>query len=167
MTVYQAFPNPTAPAEPAPKSVQRAAYLMYAGAVIYLISGVVGLISVVNATRRSTFALGHDSSSETATGLSGAATAVIAVIVVVSIAVTIGLWLWMAWKCRSGRSWARVVSTVFFGLATLSTLLTVVTSASSPWALLGAVAGWLAGLGATIFLWQRSSSWYFRAASRY
>jgi hypothetical protein len=58
-----------------------------------MISGVVGLISAVDATQRTTFSLGHDSSSETVTGLSGAETAVIVVAVVVSMAVTIGLWL--------------------------------------------------------------------------
>jgi hypothetical protein len=122
---------------------------MYAGAVVDVIVGVVGLIWLVNTAQRST------------------ATAVIVVTAVVSSAVTIGLWLWMAWKCKAGRPWARVVSTIFFGLSTLSTLLTVASSAGSPWALLGVITGWLAGLGATIFLWQRSSSWYFRAASRY
>jgi hypothetical protein len=35
------------------------------------------------------------------------------------------------------------------------------------WAPLGIIGGWLAGLGATILLWQRSSSRYFRAAPRY
>jgi len=35
------------------------------------------------------------------------------------------------------------------------------------WELLGMIAGWLAGLGATILLWQRSSSRYFGAAPRY
>jgi len=29
-----------------------------------------------------------------------------------------GLWLWMAWKNKQGRPWARVVSTVFFGVFT-------------------------------------------------
>lgn len=41
---------------------------------------------------------------------------------VLSIVVPIVLWLGMAWKCKAGRSWARVLSTVFFGLATVVTL---------------------------------------------
>jgi hypothetical protein len=32
------------------------------------------------------------------------------------------LWLWMAQSCKAGKGWARVVSTVFFGIDTLSVL---------------------------------------------
>ena len=99
----------------------------------------------------------------------GAVTAVsvgvIVVVAVFSIVVPIVLWLWMAWKCKAGRSWARIVSTVLFGVATLATLGTL--RDTSAWGLAGAIASWLIGLGATILLWQRSSSWYFRPAPRY
>jgi hypothetical protein len=138
VTVYQAFPAPVpaASAGPAPASVRGAVYLMYAGAIVYLISGIVGVISLGNA------------------------------MVLVSIVTPVLLWLWMAWKCKAGRRWARIVSTSLFGLATLATLLSLAATTGF-WAPLGIIAGWLAGLGATILLWQRSSSRYFRAALRY
>ncbi|HYK66630.1 MAG TPA: hypothetical protein VEV45_01705 [Streptosporangiaceae bacterium] len=139
------FPS-AASTEPAPKSVRRAVYLMYAGAAVYLISGVVGLVSLVTAGPTSPSAL-H-------------VPALLDVVAVLSIVVPIVLWPWMAWKCRAGRPWARILSTVFFGLAT------VVTLASGPygaWGLAGAMVGWFVGLGAVILLWQRSSSPYFRA----
>jgi hypothetical protein len=164
VTVYQAFPAPIpAPsAGPAPASVRRAAYLMYAGAVVYLVSGIVGVISLVNAGPGSPLYAGHDGSSR----VSGAGRGVIIAMVLTSIVIPILLWLWMAWKCKAGRPWARIFSTVLFGLGTLATLLSLATTTGF-WALLGMIAGWLAGLGATILLWQRSSSWFFRAAPRY
>ena len=98
--------------------------------------------------------------------MSGAGGGAIIAMVVISIVIPILLWLWMAWKCKAGRPWARIVSTVLFGLGTLATLLSLATTTGF-WALLGMIAGWLAGLGATILLWQRSSSRYFGAAPRY
>jgi hypothetical protein len=68
----------------------------------------------------------------------------------------------MAWKCAAGRSWARVLSTVFSGLATVATL---TLDPAGAWGLFGAILSWLIGLGAVILLWQRSSSYYFRAPS--
>ena len=32
------------------------------------------------------------------------------------------LWLWMAWKTKSGRNWARVLSSLFFGFMCLGLL---------------------------------------------
>ena len=164
VTVYQAFPTPTpaVSAGPAPASVRRAVYLMYAGAVVYLISGIVGVVSLRNAGPGSPFYAGSDGSSS-GSGTGGGA---IIATVLISILIPILLWLWMAWKCKAGRPWARIASTVLFGLGTLATLLALA-STTGFWAPLGLIAGWLAGLGATILLWQRSSSWYFGAASRY
>jgi hypothetical protein len=45
-----------------------------------------------------------------------------------------GVWIWMARSCRAGKSWARTVSTVLFGLI------------------------------AIILLWQRASPDYFKGA---
>ena len=168
--MYQAFPAPVpaASARPAPASVRRAVYLMYAGAVVYVISGIVGVITLGNAGPGNPF----DTSPDAIPSVPGARAAVtISMVVVIAIAllsivVPILLWLWMAWKCKAGRPWARTVSTVLFGLGTLATLLSLATTTGF-WALLGMIAGWLAGLGATILLWQRSSSRYFGAAPRY
>jgi hypothetical protein len=122
---------------------------MYAGAFVYLISGIIGLISLVTAARGAT----PESSLLTA----GA---------VISIAIPIVLWLWMARKCMAGRPWARVVSAVLFALSTIATLIAL-TGSTGAWGLLGAVVSWLIGLGAIILLWQNSSSSYFRTAARY
>src|ERR1700749_2289708 len=44
---------------------------------------------------------------------------VIAGVVILAV-IMVSLWLWMAWKNRTGRNWARIVSTVFFGLSCTS-----------------------------------------------
>jgi len=165
VTVYQAFPTPTrVPAGPAPASVRRAVYLMYAGAAISLISGIVGVITVANA-KPGFFPTTSAPGSHVPGAVVGAVSIVVVVVAVLSIVVPIVLWLWMAWKCKAGRPWARVVSTVLFGLATFATLTSLV--GTSAWGMAGMIASWLAGLGATILLWQRASSWYFRPGPRY
>jgi hypothetical protein len=134
---------------------------MYAGAAIWLISGIIGVITFANTMSADS----RDPGSPYAGVVVGAVIAFTIVLAVLSIVVPIVLWLWMAWKCKAGRGWARIVSTVLFGLATLATLMSLATT--SAWGLAGEIVSWLVGLGATILLWQRSSSWYFRAAPRY
>ena len=70
----------------------------------------------------------------------------------------------MAQSCRAGKGWARVVSTVFFGIDTLSVLAGLVGSTGGGGLTrIYAVLVWVIGLVAIIFLWQRSSSEFFRA----
>ena len=73
----------------------------------------------------------------------------------------IALWLWMARANGQGRNWARILSTVLFGLATLQ-LFGDVQQAVSPagaiepvLGLLLAVLGWLPGLAAVWLLWRQ------------
>ena len=161
--MHQVFPSP-ASAERAPQSVRRAVDLMYAGAVVYLISGIVGVVLLATRAPGSPSDIRVPSGPQWSAAVSALGSALLYIVAVLSIVVPIVLWLWMAWKCAAGRSWARVLSTVFFGLAT------VVTLASGPygaWGLAGAILGWLIGLGAVVLLWQRSSSSYFRATAHY
>ena len=70
------------------------------------------------------------------------------------------LWLWMAWKIRSGRNWARVLSTVFFGFMSLG-LLSAALSASSHhdaiFALLVTLIEWRVGLAGAPKSWCTGS----------
>ena len=80
------------------------------------------------------------------------------------------LWIWMAQRIRAGRNWARIVSTVFFAIDTISALVSA--SGASTLSVGGAtrvygIVVWLIGLVAIVFLWQRASSDYFRPAPRY
>jgi hypothetical protein len=70
------------------------------------------------------------------------------------------VWLWMAWKNRSGRAWARILSTVLFGLCCIATPLDIGTGAMESRVL--SVVIWLVSLAATIQLWRRSSRPFYR-----
>ena len=93
-------------------------------------------------------------------------TVLLVVFVALSVVVPVALWLWMAWKCKAGRQWARILSTVLFAIATWATLSSA-SDSNGAWAALGMIAGWLIGLAVIILPWRRSSSFYFRTAPRY
>jgi hypothetical protein len=76
-------------------------------------------------------------------------------------AVESAAWLWMAWKIKSRRTWARVVSAVFFALCCVSTPLELRTGEAivvRPFQ----VAIWLVALAATIQLWRPESGSLYR-----
>ena len=77
----------------------------------------------------------------------------------------IGLWLWMARATSQGRSWARILSTVLFGLATLEFLsaLEVIGKNGVAQAFVAGLT-WLSGLGAVWLLWRPASSAFFKSA---
>ena len=77
------------------------------------------------------------------------------------------LFLVMAHWSAKGSTTARTLATVLFGLRTVAALIGPgELSALSPWPAavrVLTVAGWLAGLGAVVFLWQKSSTIYIKA----
>jgi hypothetical protein len=77
----------------------------------------------------------------------------------------IGLWLWMARATSQGRNWARILSTVLFGLATLEFLsaLEVIGKNGVAQAFFAGLT-WLSGLGAVWLLWRPASSAFFKSA---
>ena len=74
--------------------------------------------------------------------------------------VVIALWLWMARAVGQGQSWARILSTVLFGLATLE-----LTGSHGVAQVLWAPA-WLVGAAAVWLLWRRDSSAFFNRGRR-
>jgi hypothetical protein len=78
--------------------------------------------------------------------------------------ISIGLWVWVALMNKAGRSWARIVATVLFGLDTLFLLLGVAQAGAAAGTLVS-ILTWLIGLGAVIYLWRRDASEYFTAQS--
>jgi hypothetical protein len=87
----------------------------------------------------------------------------------------VALWLWMARANKAGKNWARITSTVFFGIDCLGLLLlligvgAVMHSVSSSLRIvlvLAALAGvltWVIGLVTIVLLWSRESSEYYAA----
>jgi len=81
---------------------------------------------------------------------------IITVVIAVGLAL-IALWLWMARAAGRGRNWARILSTVLFGLATLG-----LTGNHGVAQVFCAVLTWLTGLAAVWLLWRPASSAFFK-----
>lgn len=79
-----------------------------------------------------------------------------------------GMWLWMASKCKSGKRWARFLSTVCFVIESLATILVLTRPVlGGGLQLLMPVAIWLVGVCAVVLLWQGQSSEFFARSPRY
>ena len=150
----QGAPGAVAPAA-RPPAMQRAVQLMYAGAALGLISEIVNGVTAHNAVF--TF-----SSSSSTTATTAYKSGYIAGAIVAGIIVTL-LWLWMAWKTGAGRGWARVLSTVFFGISCLALIgaLVSLANAHTYLAFIVALITWGVGLTALIHLWKRESTDFF------
>lgn len=160
--MYQQFPGgvqaPESSPTNAPQSVLRAVRVMYVGLAASLLGIVIDMTTLSSTRseilkRNPTFTTAQVNTAEhleigifIASGLIGAA-----------------LWLWMAQKCRAGRGWARVVSTVFFGIETLSLVVGTAAAQGGGLTRIYGLVVWVIGLIAVVLLWRRSSSDYFSA----
>ena len=157
--------QPTAPLRPsAPAPVLTAVKLMYAGAAVSVAGLIIGLALIIvdiDVAARGQF-LGHS--------LAAQKPLVITVWMVFGL-VVIALWLWMARANGQGRNWARILSTVLFGLATLQLISggwRPVSHAGLGVTVLGLADGvltWLAGAAAVWLLWRPASSAFFKPRS--
>jgi hypothetical protein len=166
--MYQPYPSSGQPPEPlrppVPAPVLTAVKVMYAGAAVSAAELIIGLALIIvdiKAAARGRF-LGQS--------LAAQKPLVIMLWIVFSL-VMIGLWLWMARANGQGRNWARILSTVLFGLATLQLRgdftqpvshagfgVTVLYYGGT--ALF--VAAWLVGVAAVWLLWRPASSAFFK-----
>jgi hypothetical protein len=158
--MYQPYPSTDRPVEPdkppAPQSVLNAVKLMYAGAAVSTVSLIISL-ATISGTKD---AIKKAKPSLTATQVNQLNTFIIA-LAVVSGVIGVALWLWMARKNGEGKSWARILSTVLFALATLD-LFGVLSQPKTVLGLVFPVLTWLIGLGAVVFLWRRESTEFFK-----
>ena len=150
-------PPPSTP----PQSVLQAVKLMYAGFGASLIGIILSLVSVSSAHS----AIAKADPSLTTAQINNAVHLAIGLTIAAGL-IGAALWLWMAQKCRAGRGWARVTSTVFFGISTVLTLLGLGGRTSAGLSSFYNILVWLIGLGAIILLWRRTSSEYFNANAR-
>jgi hypothetical protein len=161
--MYQPYPSAGQAPEPAgrepPPSVVMAVRLMYAGAVVSAVSLVVGLATVGSLRT----ALRKSEPTLTPAQLHNLETFFIVGSVAVGL-ISIGLWMWMALTNKAGKSWARIVASVLFGLDTLLLLLGVARAGAAASSLVS-ILTWLIGLGAVILLWRKDSSQYFTTKS--
>ena len=161
--MYQPYPGGTQMPEPSsrppiPPSVTRAVQVMYVGAAASII-GIIIDMTTLSATRS---AILKRNPGYTATQLNNAEHLQIGLFIAGGL-IGAALWLWMAQSCRAGKGWARVVSTVFFGIDTVSVLVGVAGVQGGGLSRIYGILVWVIGLIAIVLLWQRSSSDYFRA----
>src|ERR1700722_6816369 len=116
--MYQPYPSSGKPVEPerptAPGTVQNAVKLMYAGAAVSTVSLIVSLVNI-SGTKT---AIRKARPTLTAAQVNQLNTFIIT-LAIVSGVVGVALWLWMSRANGQGKSWARILSTVLFCLATL------------------------------------------------
>jgi hypothetical protein len=155
---YPSSGKPLTEAErpPAPPSLLNAVKLMYAGAAVSTVSLIISLVDI-SGTKA---AIKKARPDLTAAQVSQLNTFIIG-LAIVSGLVGIALWLWMARANGQGKNWARIVSTVLFGLATLD-LIGVFSQPKTVYGLVFPVLTWLVGLGAVWLLWRKESSAFFK-----
>jgi hypothetical protein len=158
--MVQRYPSSGKPVElerpPAPPSVVNAVKLMYVGAAVTTVSLIISLADI-GGTKS---AIKKARPSWTATQVNQFDRFIV-ITAVVSGLIGIALWLWMARANGQGRSWARVVSTVLFGLATLD-LIGVLTEPKTALGLVFPLLTWLVGLGAILLLYRPDSTAFFK-----
>jgi hypothetical protein len=161
--MYQSYPaggdGPLTARPQPPQPIITASRLMYAGAAISAVEFIAGLTTVGNlkTTIRSANPSLTTSQVNSDVGVALAIGAFFALL-------GIGLWLWMAFANRRGKSWARIMATVLFGIDTLL-LLTAIVQPHLALSLIIDIVVWLVGLGAVILLWNKMSSAYYDASS--
>jgi low temperature requirement protein LtrA len=153
---YNLPPPPQRPSAPA--SVLTAVKLMYAGAALSLISLVIGLTQ--KAAIRKAVAAANPNFTDSQLNSAVNITLVFGAFVGLLGA---GLWLWMAYANNKGHAWARVVSSVLFGINTLGLIYVLIAAGSTAIQKVASVVIWLVGLAAVVFLWRSDSSAYFNA----
>jgi hypothetical protein len=145
------------------RTVRAAVRLMYAGAAVSTVNLII-LLAFIGDIKAYHAMLGH---RLTAAQVSQVNTPFVT-LAVVSDLVPVALWLWMARVNGQGRNWARSLSTVLFGLATLDLTgafgtpvirVTVVPMLFGPTL---PVLTWLAGLAAVWLLWRPASTAFFK-----
>jgi len=145
------------------RTVRAAVRVMYAGAAVSTVN-LIMLLAFIGDVKAYHALLGH---RLTAAQVSQLNTLNIA-LAIVSGLVPIALWLWMARTTGQGRNWARSLSTVLFGVATLDLtgafrtpgirveFVPMLFGPTVP------VLTWLVGLAAVWLLWRPASSAFFK-----
>jgi len=170
---YQPYPaggNQVGQRPPQPTSVRNAVWLMYGGAALSALSAILVLVlssTIKNAVGKALRTANRNAVSQgkkplTLAQIHSVENATVIIFAVILL-IAVGLWLWMAWANGGGRSWARIVASVLFGLNTIYLVLSVTRAGLS---VLFVALGWLLGLGAIILLWRKESSAYFQPGRR-
>jgi hypothetical protein len=152
---YGAYGAPAPVKPPMPNSVRIAVNLMFGGLALGLINMVIGLTQLNTVEK-------HLESLGTSTTTINSDKGVFIASAVIGGLIGTGLWLWMALATRAGHNYARIVSTVFFGIGVLGSIGNLASSWIPAIDKVSSVATLVIGLLAVIFVWRGESGPYFR-----
>lgn len=158
----QGAPAPTGPMAQ-PSSIKTAVMLMRVGALLSLL------------TLLTAFLFRDDIRETVEKSLRDADAGVTADTIDAAVAVTLGisvffgllgvaLWLWMASANGKGRSWARIVATIFFGISVLSNLVSLAQPQAGLQRGLGLVS-LILGAVIIVLLWKKESTAYYNSVT--
>jgi hypothetical protein len=157
--MYQPYRSSGQPAKPlrppAPAPVLDAVKVMYVGAAVSTVPLIIALAYSDDIKAYHLTVLDH---RVAAAPLAHWRPLIIAAVIVFGL-VAPALWLWIARATGKGSNWARILSTVLFGLATVQLAGNMRDGAAL---VITAVLTWLAGLAAVWLLWRPASSVFFR-----
>lgn len=157
--MYEQYPVADTPQVPQrteqPPSVRNAVRLMYAGAALEVVAVIVA--AVTRGNLKSAILKNHP--HYTAAQLHTAEISRTGALIIGAL-IAIGLWIWMAQANSRGLSWARILSAVFFGISTLSLILSLAIAHSVGTLIVGVII-WLVGLAAIILLFSKQSGPFF------
>lgn len=168
MTQYPAAQQPDAvPGElsPKPQQLKTAVNLMYVGALLAVIGGVVTLIGVPDMVASLTAQEIAPGRTQAELQVTESALRIFATVIgIFTIVVGGGLWVWMALANGAGKSWARVVATV---LAVIGLILSVMNLFAPLLNMILAAITIVVTVVVLVMLWNPSVSNYFAARKGY
>lgn len=147
-----------------PSSIRLAVRLMWAGAVVSVLSVIVGLITYGSFRDDVSEQLRAEDPNASQSVIDAAVAVGITFVVAVGL-IGAGLWLWMAWKNGQGRAWARVVASVLAGLNVLFTVIGFIGGQSEPFTLVLSVVNLALAVAILMLLWKKESSAFYDAVS--
>jgi hypothetical protein len=165
---------PAQPQRPLPDTVRNAFYLMLGGAALQVLGIIAGVAQIGEIRKQVREQLADDAGTTQSTVDAAVTTAVVFIIIIGLVGA--GLWIWMAFANKAGKNWARITGTVFFGIATLGALFSLVSLASDSSGMAGSstvagnvisLLGWAVGLAVVILLWHNRSSEFFKPQAEY
>jgi hypothetical protein len=150
-----------AAAVPQPSSIATAVKLMWVGAALSIIGLVIGFLTTDTAREQ----IEEDNPNLTADEIDTAVAFGLAIAVVISL-VAVGLWIWMAWANGQGKSWARIVASVFGGLGILFGLVGLLLNPVTALSLVLTVVNLVLAIVILVLLYRPDSSRFYEARSR-
>ncbi|MFC5676538.1 proline-rich domain-containing protein [Aeromicrobium endophyticum] len=167
---YGAYPTspggqpPQRQAPPAqPSSIALAVKLMYAGAVLSVLSLIYSFTTLGSLKDDIRAELLKNDTTVSQSTIDAAYAVTITIAVVFGLIGAL-LWVWMAWKNGQGRSWARVVATVLGAFNLIGLLFTAAGSNSETVTVISSVISVVLAVVILVLLWKKESSDFYSAA---